>query len=158
MTAPRDYRPTHAALLADVSTMLAQHPDSFEALYYKADRDNPETVAVGEDVVGALDTSERSLHYADPVSVRAMIVPEFMPFPMTTDGDRVDGERAEPVVLLLSEQDVPNASVIQWEEYVDATNTRQIALYVVKGEQVGVAPGVCAKLYCLPMQAFADLM
>ena len=41
---------------------------------------------------------------------------------------------------------------------LDATNLRDVAMYVVRSEQVGVAPGVYAKLYCLPMQAFGDLL
>lgn len=158
MTAPRDYRSTHLALAVNVSTMLDDHPDAFEVLYYKADLTHPETVAPGVDVVGALDSSERTLEYADPVTCKAMIVPEFKPFPMSNDGNRVDGVEADPVVLLLSVVDVPEQSVIQWSEYVDATNLRDVAMYVVRSEQVGVAPGVYAKLYCLPMQAFGDLL
>lgn len=46
------------------------------------------------------------------------------------------------------------AGSIQWAEYVDDTNLRDVSMYVVRSEQVGVAPGVYAKLYCLPMQAF----
>ena len=158
MTAPRDYRSTHLALAVNVATMLDDHPDAFEALYYKADLTHPETVAPGVDVVGALDSSERTLEYDDPVTCKAMIVPEFKPFPMSNDGNRVDGVEPDPVVLLLSIVDVPEQSVIQWSEYVDATNLRDVAMYVVRSEQVGVAPGVYAKLYCLPMQAFGDLL
>jgi len=158
MTTPRDYRSTHSALSTNLQTMLANHPDAFEALYYKADRSTPETVAPGVDVVGALDTSERSLQYDDPVPCKVMIVPEFNPFPMSSDGDRVSGVEPAPVVLLVSVENVPEQSVIQWSEYVDDTNIREVAMYVVDSGQVGVAPGVCAKLYCLPMQAFTDLM
>ncbi|MHB8121423.1 MAG: hypothetical protein ACYDG4_04635 [Desulfuromonadaceae bacterium] len=158
MTAPRDYRNGHFALAVNVATMLDDHPDAFEALYYKADLSHPETVAPGADVVGALDSSERTLEYDDPVPCKALIVPEFSPFPMSNDGNRADGVEVDPVVLLLSIVDVPEQSVIQWSEYVDATNLRDVAMYVVRSEQVGVAPGVYAKLYCLPMQAFGDLL
>ena len=77
MTTPRDYRSTHAALAGNVQVMLLNHPDAFEALLYKADLAHPETVAPGVDVVGALDTEERTLEYADPVPCKAMIVPSF---------------------------------------------------------------------------------
>ena len=158
MTTHRDYRSTHASLAGNVQVMLLNHPDAFEALLYKADLAHPETVAPGVDVVGALDTEERTLEYADPVPCKAMIVPSFDPFPVSLDGDRADGEQSAPVVLLISVQDVPYQSVIQWTEYVDDTNTRDVALYVGHSEQIGVAPGVCSKLYCLPMQAFGDLL
>jgi len=158
MTAPRDYRNVHAALAVNVATMLDDHPDAFEALYYCADRSNPETVAPGVDVVGALDTGERSLHYADPVTCKVMIVPEFNAFKMTSDGNRISGVEPDPVVLFVSVENIPEQSVIQWSEYVDATNLRDVSMYVVDSEQVGVAPGVCSRLYCLPMQAFGDLL
>lgn len=154
----RDYRSTHAALAGSVLTMLLNHPDAFDVLLYRPDLAHPETVAPGADVVGALDSKERTLEYADPVPAKAMLVPEFEPVTLTLDGDRPDGVTVEPVVVLLSVSDVPEQSVIQWSEYVDATNTRDIAMYVVDGKQVGVAPGVCSKLYCLPMQAFGDLL
>ncbi|HCE68412.1 MAG: hypothetical protein A2X82_20055 [Geobacteraceae bacterium GWC2_55_20] len=158
MTAPRNYRNVHAAIAVNAATMFDDHPDAFEVLYYKADLSHPETVAPGLDVVGALDSSERTLEYDDPFPCKAIIVPEFKPFPMSDDGNRTDGVEPDPVVLLLSIIDVPEQSVIQWAEYVDDTNLRDVSMYVVRSEQVGVAPGVYAKLYCLPMQAFGDLL
>lgn len=155
---PRDYRTPHAALSGDIKTMVTNHPDAFEVLLYRSDLASPETVAPGEDVVGALDVDERSLEYDDPVECMAMIVPDGAPFAMTLDGTRADGEQDAPIVLLLSESGVPEQSVVQWLEYVDATNLREVAVYVARSEQVGIAPGACARLYCLPMQAFGDLL
>lgn len=157
MTVPRDYRLHHEAIAMDIITMLQQHPDAFDALLYRARLSEPESVAAGIDVAGALDTSERTLGYDDPASCRAMIVPESAPFPVTLDG-ATSMPCDEPVVLLLSEQHVPQQSVVQWSEYTDHESAMDVILYVWRSEQAGVAPGVYSRLYCLPMQAFADLL
>lgn len=157
-TAPRDFRATHAALTGNVHAMLMQHPNAFEALLYRADPAAPETVSPDDDVVGALDSRERTLDYSDAITVKAMIVPDTDPIPLSRDGSQADGEQSEPVVLLLSVPSVPEESIIQWLEYVNETDTREIILYVVDSKQVGTTPGVCAKLYCLPMQDFEELI
>lgn len=152
----RDYRPSHQALSGDVKTMLKNHPDSFDALFYRADLTTPETLAVAPDVVGALDVAERSLSYADPLQTRVMLIPEPAPVLMIWNGTESNAT-GTPIVLLSTDDDVPVQSVFQWSEYISENESRDVSFYVLYAESVGVAPGVCSKLYCLPMQAFEGL-
>lgn len=156
---PRDYREPLAGLAGNVKTFIETHPDSFECLLYQADPTTPETVAANVDVVGSIESTERTLTYKSPEPTMAFIVPDANPRDVEIDGDDLSSDLAEAVVLLIAFDPVPQQSIIQYREMVNDSDTpRDVTLYVHHIDQVGSGPGVCKRYYCMPMQKFTDLV
>ncbi len=159
MTQPRDYRETGQALAANIQAMIENHPDSFECDLYEAIPSQVETVAPGVDVVGTLESEERSISYKTPVEIRAILVPapELALLGVTVDGAEADGYMDAPVVLRLSAPKVPEQSIIKYFEYIDDDEVKEVLLYVQSSVAIGKAPGAGLLHYCLPYQAFDDV-
>jgi len=155
--APRDYRVPQSDIAANVKLFIEQSKDAFDCLLYRANIDEPESVTTEEDTVGSLESKERTLTYQLPVLCRVVIVPDGSPKEVDIEGDVSSLDVAAPVVMLLTEVNVPEQSVIQYREYISDEDVRDITMYVLKSGWVGDAPGVCPKHYCLPMQRFEDL-
>jgi hypothetical protein len=154
---PRDYRVPQADIAANVKAFIEQSADAFECLLYRANNDEPEAVTTEEDTVGSIESTERTVTYQLPVLCRAVIVPDGSTHEVDIEGDVTSPGMADPVVMILTEVDIPDQSVIQYREYIGAVEVRDVTLYVLKSGWVGDAPGVCPKHYCLPMQRFEDL-
>lgn len=151
----RDYRETGAVVSGDMAVMLSAHPEAFDAFLFRSISGSEENATEVTDVVGNLESSEVRIEYADPVPVRAMLVPdESAIFGAFSDGTGenplVDGN---PIVLLLSEAVVPRQSVVRWIEFTGqgATETREIAAYILKSVPYGKAPVFGLKHYCIPL-------
>jgi len=156
---PRDYRDTAAAVKSNLQTHIDMHPDAFEVLLFVPDYSTAETVAENADVVGALDLDERHMEYRDPIEARAVRVRLPSPFAMglvDDGGDENDGQTDEPILLLLSENDVPKQTVIQFEEYVNQDEAVIVNYYVQNSEAIGSAPHIWKKHFCVPFRAFGD--
>ncbi len=150
----RAYSLTSGVLSQDFKTLLADDPESFECLIYKA-TSQQETVApsVIADVVGSSESSTRKITYADPVISRALIVPDanlqLLSFGAGEGEDTVSGK--EPVVILLEEDSVPKQSVVRWTE-VDVNDTiKTLDFYILNSEPFGKAPVAGYKHYCIPL-------
>lgn len=155
---PRDYRVPQSDIAANVKAFIEQSADAFECLLYRANSDAPEVVTTAEaDTVGSIESTERTLTYQLPVPCRAVIVPDDSTHEVDIEGDAISPGMADPVVMILTEINIPDQSVIQYREYTSATEIREVTLYVLKSGWVGDASGVCPKHYCLPMQKFEDL-
>lgn len=153
---PRDYREPQSDIAANVKLFIEQSADAFACLLYRANNDSPEVVTTEEDTVGSIESTERTVTYQLPVLCRAVIVPDGSTREVDIEGDTTS-PATDPVVMILTEINIPDQSVIQYREYTTATETRDVTLYVLKSGWVGDAPGVCPKHYCLPMQRFEDL-
>jgi len=152
---PRDYRTTGQAVASNINTTIAQHPDSFECLLYRADTSVLETTASNADVVGVMESSERAVTYLDPVNARALKVVEG-PFFMeaANAGDAPDGSLEQPLVLVLDLEPVPEQSVIQYEEMLDDESRRLVSVFVMKNDMIGSGPHAKMRHYCIPFQSF----
>lgn len=150
----RDYRNFNKAMSDDFMVFVRNHPDAFDILLFKPDPNSAETVAVDQDVVGALEAEERSLEYLDPIIAKAVLIPDEFPFGAVDAGGEPDGNMDQPVALLIGDSDVQKQSVVQYREYINDTDVRVVSLYVLRSEIIGEAPGVCEKHYCVPFQVF----
>lgn len=150
----RDYRDFNKAMSGDFMVFVRSHPDACDILLFKPDPESLEKVAVDQDVVGALESEERSLEYLDPIMTKAVLVPDEFPFGAVDAGGEPDGNMGQPVALLIADPEVPRQSVIQYREFVNDTDVRVVSLYVLRSEIIGEAPGACEKHYCLPFQVF----
>ena len=150
----RDYRDFYKAMSDDFLVFVRNHPDAFDILLFKPDLSSAETVAVDQDVVGALEGEERALEYLDPVKVKAVLIPDEFPFGAVDAGGEPDGSMDQPSVLLIADPDIPKQSVVQYREFINDTDVRVVSLYVLRSEIIGEAPGVCEKHYCVPFQVF----
>jgi hypothetical protein len=161
--APRDYRDRSGVLSQDFLTMLNTHPDAFDCLVYKAIRSTAEDTVAGlvDDVVGALEGSERKIDYADPEQARAMLIPEegFL-FGAYSDGTgEVAATTEQPLVLLLSVPEVPKQSAVAWKEQTGqgAADVKDVAVYILESKAFGKAPVVGEKHYCIPFGDMGEL-
>jgi len=150
----RDYRDFNKAMSEDFMVFVRSHPDAFDILLFKPDPESLEKVAVDQDVVGALESEERSLEYLDPIMTKAVLIPDEFPFGSVDAGGEPDGNMEQPVALLIADPDVPKQCVVQYREYINDTDVRVVSLYVLRSEIIGEAPGVCEKHYCVPFQVF----
>jgi hypothetical protein len=150
----RDYRDFGKAMNDDFMVFVRNHPDAIDVLLFKPDLASVEKLAVDSDVVGALETEDRSLEYDDPIMTKAVLVPAEYPFGSVLDGGEPDGDMDQPVVLLIADPEIPQQSVVQYREYVNDTDVRVVSLYVLRSQIIGEAPGVCEKHYCIPFQVF----
>lgn len=157
---PRDYRAPGSVLQEDMATMLRCHPEAFDCLIFAAVAGQNETVAVAEDVVGALDAGERAQTFATPVLGRALLVPE-----ESLDFDVLSGELANsflgastPLNILLSIP-VRNYSLIQWKEYAtpDAEEPELRTVYVLSAKSAGHTAGAGVVYVCAPLPALGEV-
>jgi hypothetical protein len=151
---PRDYRDFNKAMSEDFMVFVRNHPDAFDVLLFKPDPNSLETVAVDEDVVGALESEERAIEYLDPVMAKAVLIPDEFPFGAVDTGGEPDGNMDQPVVLLIGDPDIPKQTVASYREFINDTDVRVVSLYILRSEIIGEAPGVCEKHYCVPFQVF----
>ena len=158
MIQPRDYRAPGQAISENLHTYIANHPDAFDCLLFRTNGSSIETVAPGVDVVGSLESSERGVTYLDPIPARAVKVPDGLPLGMTNDTSEPDGFQDQPVVLILNVDSAPRQSIIQFNEYVDAVNIRQVNLYIIRSDSMGSMPGAGLRHYCIPFQSFDDVV
>lgn len=151
---PRDYRDFNAAMSEDFMVFVRSHPDAFDILLFKPDLSSQEKVTEETDVVGALESEERSLKYLDPIITKAVLVPDEYPFGVVEAGGEPDGNIGQPVVLLIADPEILKQTIVQYREYINDTDVRKVSLYVLRSEIIGEAPGVCEKHYCVPFQVF----
>lgn len=150
----RDYRNFNQAINYDFMVFVNHHPDAIDILLFRPDPESLETMAVDQDVVGAIESEERSIEYLDPVMTRAVLVPDDYLASAVDAGGEPDGDMAQPVAMLVGEPDVPQQSIVQYREYINDTDVRVVSLYVMRSEIIGEAPGLGIKHYCVPFQAF----
>lgn len=152
MISPRDYRETNQDIARDIFTMIEQDPDNLDILLFKARLETVETLADVEDMVGSLEEDERSFEYGDPIECKALFLPfEFEDTLVTLDGTEGQiGSADTPLVMLISEPDIPEYSVVQYEEYVSETERRRATLCILKSMEVAQSPGVVMKHYLIP--------
>lgn len=159
MTAPRDYRSTHTEIAGNILTYIERHPDSFEALLYRADSSDLEATGSGDDVVGSMESMERNLAYGDPETCRLVKIPG-QPGVIGMMGDGTGGAPAvDPAVFLCSLPAVEKQSILQYfETWGEDGEQVEVLMYVQDLGQFGTAPGIWQKLYCIPMQNSDDLL
>ena len=152
MISPRDYRETNQELARDILTMIEQDPDNLDILLFKARLETIENLADIEDTVGSLEEDERSFGYDDPIECKAVFMPfEFEGTLVTLDGTEGQiGSTDTPIVMLISEPDIPEYSVVQYEEYVSQTERRRVTMCILKSMEVAQSPGVAMKHYLVP--------
>lgn len=157
---PRDFRAPGSVLQTDLATMLKHDPKAFDCLIFPALPGKDETVAVTEDVVGALDSEERAQTYGQPEQGRAMIVPE-----EALGFDVLAGELANsflgastPMNILLS-MPVRNYSLIQWREFAtpDAEEPELRTVYVLDSKAAGRTAGAGVVYICAPLPALGEI-
>jgi len=146
----RDYRATNTLISDDLDVMFDQDPDAIDMLLFKALIGNPETVVETEDVVGSLEADERAVEYDDPIDTRGIFLPFDFHGIQAMDSGAQQGDYDVPVVMLIKEREIPRGSVIQYDEYINETETQTMSLYIVKSEAVGQAPAIAMKHYLIP--------
>lgn len=146
----RDYRTTNTLISADLDTMFDQDPDAIDILLFKARRGNPETVVETEDVVGSVEADDRAVEYDDPIDSRGIFLPFEFDGILAMDSGEKQGDYETPVVMLIKEKDIPKGSVVQYDEFISATETQTLTMYIIKSEAVGQAPAIAMKHYLIP--------
>lgn len=160
MDTRRDYRETGAVISGDVSVLLSSHPEAFDATLFQAVSGSEENATEVSDVVGTLESSEVRIEYADPVPVRAMLVPDdsvmLGAFSDGTSNNPLD--ESGPVMLVLSEAVVPKQSVVRWLEYTGQgdDDVREVAVYIVKSAPSGASPIFGMVHYCIPLMSAGE--
>lgn len=155
MDTRRDYRETGAVISGDVSVLLANHPEAFDATLFRSISGSEENSTEVTDVVGTLESAEVRLEYADPIPVRAMLVPDdsvmMGAFSDGTSDNPLDA--SGPVMLVLSEGVVPKQSVVRWLEYTGQgdDDVREVAVYIVQSAPSGASPIFGLIHYCIPL-------
>jgi hypothetical protein len=151
MTTPRDLRPLLGGVAGDLDVFLKNSPDAFDALLFRALRDEVETITDVVDEVGSMEASEKIINYADPVDARAYELPIEFPVLVDDSGDTASGFADQPVVLLISGGDIPKASVLVYDEYNDLSgDTTRRMLYIERIESISKKPGAGNLYYMLP--------
>jgi len=136
------HRPVTDQLRQDLAATIAGHPMSFDVVVFPAANQRQEDVtapALGGDVVGTLEASERDLEYGEPF-VSAALEPnnalEHYPMLDAGSGYGLESDDSEPYRLLLKEGPVPKRSVVAF--VVDTGNGLAMrAMYVLKGDTIG---------------------
>jgi hypothetical protein len=149
---PIDHRATNSIVTSDIEKLFQQSKeDVFDVRIFKANLEDLETVAENADVVGSMEAGERLISFVDPVESKAMILANDNLILATDDGsDPADGSVQQPIVMLIQEPDIPKHSVVQYEEYVNATEVRQVTLCVLHSETFGRSPVIGTKHYLVP--------
>lgn len=147
----RDYRETSQLIASDLETMFDHDPDAIDVLLYKSKLIMAEIVTgLVQDVVGSLESDERAIEYADPIETRAIFLPFDFSGILAMDDGQMSGDFETPIVMLIKGDEIPKASVIQYDEYVNQTETRRVTLYIMKSEAVGQSPAIAFKYYLIP--------
>jgi len=147
----RDYRETSQLIASDLDVMFDADPDAIDVLLYKAQLATAEVVTeLVQDVVGSLESDERAIEYADPVETRGIFLPFDFQGILAMDDGEMAGDFETPIVMLIKGDEIPKASVIQYDEYVSQTEIRKVTLYVMKSEAVGQSPAIAFKYYLIP--------
>ena len=147
----RDYRETSQLIASDLETMFDHDPDAIDVLLYKSELVMAEIVTgLVQDVVGSLESDERAIEYADPVETRGIFLPFDFSGILAMDDGQMAGDFETPIVMLIKGDEIPKASVIQYDEYVNQTETRRVTLYIMKSEAVGQSPAIAFKYYLIP--------
>jgi hypothetical protein len=158
---PRDYREMNQGIADDIDTMIEEDPESFDILLYKAVLGSEETVTDVEDVVGSVESKDRSIDYEDPVEKRGKFLPfEFSDILAVNDGTESNmGSIGDtPMVMLINDREIPEQSVVQYKEFTGGIDTdgddeiRTVTLYILKSTSAGQAgPTMAIKHYVIPM-------
>lgn len=158
---PRGYTPLSSVIARDLAKVLAQHPEAFDCLVFKAIKGTEETLALNEDVVGTLESGARSLEYEPPVKGRAMIVyDEALTFGALGDGLAENFHSAsQSINLVLSVDGVRTYSFVQWLEYptAEAMEPQARTVYVLESLPAGRTLGVGMVYRCLPLAAMGEV-
>lgn len=158
---PRGYMPLASVIARDLAKMLEQHPEAFDCLVFKAIKGTEETLALNEDVVGALESGARSLEYEPPVKGRAMIVyDDALTFGALGDGLTENFHSAsQGINVALSVEGVRPYTFVQWLEYptADAVEPQARTVYVLESLPAGRTLGVGMVHRCLPLTAMGEL-
>jgi hypothetical protein len=157
MTTPRDLRPLLRVVAGDLDIFLKSSPDAFDALLFRALRDQVEQVTDVVDQVGSMEASEKIIEYADPDPVRAFELPFDFPVAVDDEGESASGYSDQPVTALIDAADIPKASVLVYDEYDDLTDkTTRRVLYVERVESISKKPGAGSIYFMLPFFDFDE--
>lgn len=149
----RDYRETSRVIVSDLDVMFEYDPDAIDVLLYRAKLDTTEVAtSLVQDVVGSLESDERLIEYEDPVLTRAIFLPfEFQAIAAMDQGDMA-ADFETPLVMLIQGNEIPKASVIQYDEYIGPKDddVRRVTLYVMHSDTVGQSPAIAYRYYLIP--------
>jgi hypothetical protein len=151
MTTPRDLRPLLGLVAGDLTTFLNSSPEAFDALLFRALRDQVEQVTDVVDQVGSIEVDDKIIKYADPEDVRVFDLPFDFPVPFDDEGVTASGFAEQPVALLIGADDIPKSSVLVYDEYNDLTDdTTRKMLYIEHIESISKKPGAGSIYFMLP--------
>ena len=157
MTIPRDLRPLLRVVADDIDTFLKCSPDAFDALLFRALRDQVEQVTDVVDQVGSMEANEKIIEYADPVEARVFELPFDFPVMVDDEGEAASGYSDQPIAALIDVGDIPKASVLVYDEHdnLSSSTTRRV-LYVERVESISKKPGAGSIYFMLPFFDFDE--
>ncbi|MET4696622.1 hypothetical protein [Endozoicomonas lisbonensis] len=133
----RNHLPVTNQVAEDLVKIIDQAPTGFDLLVFKAQIDDTESTVDMPDPVGNLEAREKTISFADPVVSRAIMLPNDHPGLSLAYGFGELDHMDEPVSIVLKEPNVPEQSVVWFEEQVSADRVKVTLLYVLKSEPVG---------------------
>lgn len=126
-------------IATDLDRIIETHPEAFDGVLFRAISENKEVVAQAEqDIVGSLDSKERTIEYEPPVVV-GVIEPtqDIRHYPGLNSGDGYGLQQDDGQYRLLIAGRVPRYSVIAFPvQQHDGTYTLRI-MYVLNIRTLG---------------------
>ena len=134
---PQNTTVVSSIVASDLDAVIAAHPETFDAVIFRAINDNMETVAPTDDVVGTLENTQRRIEYEPPELV-SVLEPtlEMANYRMLTEGDGY-GLQNDGVYRLLISGRVPVQSVIAYPVAQHGGTFTLRIMYVLAAEALG---------------------
>ncbi len=154
---PVDNRAVSSQLQNDLFQFIAQTYSSFECALFRAKSGTYKEETKEEadsERVGRLEQKEVKISYQGMDLVRAVEYPKDMQGRLLTDsGLTSDDELYEDTLLMLfSVSDVPEQSIVIYNEMIADDTAKLTALYVLEGKPVG-KHALAGKVYhCIPLR------
>ncbi|WP_413113427.1 hypothetical protein [Thaumasiovibrio sp. DFM-14] len=142
---------------------IAASPESWDALLYlpesKGDEPDkePQESMYEDDIFGQADNHQDNLSYQVPFPVPVVDCPDeggdgFM---AVVAGGEALGEGEQPLLMRVGHADVPQGSVIEWNEKLASGESRRVWWYVHRSVVFGTT-AVGALHYCIPCRSFDE--
>lgn len=122
----------------DLDLIIEANPESFDVVLFRANSEEKETVAEGDDLVGSLESRERRIEYEAPILAAALEpTVDIMGYPMLNSGGGYGLHQEQGPYRLLIAGRVPKQSVVAFPvAQHDGSHVVRV-MYVLSAETLG---------------------
>lgn len=133
---PQNTTVVSSIVASDLDAVIAAHPETFDAVIFRALNDSMETVAPTNDVVGTLENTQRRIEYEQPELVSVLEPTLEIAYQMLTNGDGYSLQNDGVHKLLISGK-VPIQSVIAYPVAQHGGTFALRIMYVLAADALG---------------------